>query len=174
MLARWERSDVRAWHEVSLSSRLHFFLSILFCVRRCRFTHDVAAYLAAKPSDIHFPSISTTTLQAHPPFIAPRTSDIPSSFLVPGSEQEIAGIDPTTTCPSFAESGVCSLGLKCRFLGAHVQKDLAGTVTLIIDQDKKSSNSSINTEFNRIGADTLKMVRTRKVSHLIAVYQGSA
>ncbi|OBZ66915.1 tRNA-dihydrouridine(47) synthase [NAD(P)(+)] [Grifola frondosa] len=43
------------------------------CERRCRFTHDIAAYLAAKPKDIHFPS--PADLIDCPPFVKSSSED---------------------------------------------------------------------------------------------------
>ena len=122
-------------------------------ISRCRFTHDIHAYLAAKPRDIKLPLASSITNT--PPFVATETNDESA----PGSS-----LDPSTTCPYFEEAGECRLGLKCRFLGAHARLDGDGAVTLITDEEKKSRIASTNAELNQVSAETLKLLRQHKAS----------
>ncbi|KAN0094919.1 hypothetical protein V8E55_003206 [Tylopilus felleus] len=117
----------------------------------CRFTHDINAYLAAKPRDIKIPLTSSITNT--PPFVATNNND--------ASTPE-SSLDFSTTCPSFEETGKCRLGLKCRFLGAHARVDDNDAVTLIIDEEKKSKNAPINAELNQVSAETLKLLRQNK------------
>ena len=127
---------------------------------RCRFTHDVEAYLAAKPRDIRFPSIVDVVNVS--PFVVGAEEDDPA---VP----HVSSLDHRTTCPSFAESGVCRLGLKCRFLGAHA-KDIAGEITLVEDVEKKAHTALSATELNFVSAETLKLLRTKKVRQRSRVF----
>ncbi|KAG8215942.1 hypothetical protein J3R82DRAFT_7916 [Butyriboletus roseoflavus] len=117
----------------------------------CRFTHDIPAYLAAKPGDIKLPLAGSIT--STPPFVVTDTND--------GSTAD-SSLDSSTTCPSFEEAGECRLGLKCRFLGAHARVDESGAVTLITDEEKKSRIALTNTELNQVSAPTLKLLRQNK------------
>ncbi|KAF8452347.1 zinc finger dihydrouridine synthase [Boletus edulis BED1] len=110
----------------------------------CRFTHDIRAYLAAKPRDIKLPFASN--IISTPPFTPAHKSSL----------------DFSTTCPSFDETGNCRLGLKCRFLGAHAHVDNNGAVTLITDEEKKSRIAPTNAELNQMSAETLKLLRQNK------------
>lgn len=123
---------------------------------RCRFTHDIDAYLAAKPKDIRFPSI--TTISDVPPFITGTEED--DSTI---ADDNISSLERHTSCPSFAESGVCRLGLKCRFLGAHAKRDVSGVITLVKDEEKMAQTALSATELNFVSADTLKLLRSKKV-----------
>ncbi|PCH37586.1 FMN-linked oxidoreductase [Wolfiporia cocos MD-104 SS10] len=119
----------------------------------CRFTHDVAAYLAAKPRDVHFPSLSD--LSVSPPVVHVPAND--------GMEGEgSSSISSTTTCPVFERTGECRHGLKCRFLGGHVRQGPEETVELVTDEEKKARIAAADTELNFIDANTLKSIRTRK------------
>ncbi|KAG0699063.1 FMN-linked oxidoreductase [Suillus ampliporus] len=120
----------------------------------CRFTHDVDAYLAAKPRDIHFPSI--TKISDVPPFITGTEED--NSTV----DDSLSSLDQHTSCPSFAESGFCRLGLKCRFLGAHAKRDVTGVITLVEDEEKRAQAALSATELNFVSADTLKLLRSKK------------
>ncbi|KAH7882916.1 hypothetical protein F5I97DRAFT_1815144 [Phlebopus sp. FC_14] len=120
----------------------------------CRFTHDVQAYLAAKPKDIRFPpasSLSSTT-----PFVV---NGPPSDHFDVGQH---SSLDLVTTCPCFEEAGECRLGLKCRFLGAHASKGEDGAISLVTDMDKKTTIARTTSELNQIGAESLKSIRSRK------------
>ncbi|KAF8549296.1 zinc finger dihydrouridine synthase [Imleria badia] len=114
----------------------------------CRFTHDIQAYLAAKPRDIKLPLASSITNT--PPFVATDTND------------DAASLDFSTTCPNFEEMGQCRLGLKCRFLGAHARVDDNGDVILITDEEKKSKIAATNAELNQVSPETLKLLRQNK------------
>ena len=110
---------------------------------RCWFTHDIQAYLTAKPRDIKLPLASSIT--DTPPFVTTDDADF------------------GTTCPNFEEMGECHLGLKCRFLGAHTCVDDSGEVTLITDDEKKSRIATTNAELNQVSSETLKLLRQNKV-----------
>lgn len=120
----------------------------------CRFTHDIDAYLAAKPRDIRFPSI--TTISDVPPFIMGTEEDDSMA------DDNLSSLERHTSCPSFAESGVCRLGLKCRFLGAHAKRDVSGVITLVKDEEKMAQTALSATELNFVSADTLKLLRSKK------------
>ncbi|KAF9224744.1 zinc finger dihydrouridine synthase [Gyrodon lividus] len=120
----------------------------------CRFTHDISAYLVAKPRDIRLPPASSLTNT--PPFVVSEITD--SSV----AEGERSCLDFSTTCPCFEEAGECRLGLKCRFLGAHAHMDENGVVVLITDEERKSRVALTNTELNQVSAETLKLLRQKK------------
>lgn len=129
---------------------------------RCRFTHDISGYLSQKPQDIHFPA--TSDLSNNPPFVnlppptPPRDEEGPRS--------PAASLDRETICPIFAESGTCRHGLKCRFLGAHVQAREDGTLEPAVDEERVAPAAVASKELNYAGADVLKLLRTKKVSFL--------
>jgi tRNA-dihydrouridine synthase 3 len=75
-----------------------------------------------------------------------------------------SSLEHHTSCPSFAESGFCRLGLKCRFLGAHAKRDVNGVITLVEDEEKRAQTALSATELNFVSADTLKLLRSKKVS----------
>ncbi|KAL4076835.1 hypothetical protein V8B97DRAFT_2084564 [Scleroderma yunnanense] len=120
----------------------------------CRFTHDIDAYLSAKPKNIHFPPANA--LKDSPPFVVTDES------LQHSSAAEDSSLDFGTTCACFEEAGECRVGLKCRYLGAHAHKDENGVINLTVDEEKKSRVALTTTEMNHVSADTLKMIRTRK------------
>ncbi|KIO11271.1 hypothetical protein M404DRAFT_127500 [Pisolithus tinctorius Marx 270] len=126
----------------------------------CRFTHDVDAYLAAKPRDIHFPP--TSTLRETQPFVVVNE---PSQNGTEGGE---SSLDFGTTCTCFDEAGECRMGFKCRFLGAHARRGDDGAVTLVVDEEKKSRVALTTTELNHVNSETLKIVRARKYPTPIA------
>ncbi|KAI0329998.1 zinc finger dihydrouridine synthase [Cubamyces sp. BRFM 1775] len=127
----------------------------------CRYTHDVSAYLAAKPRDIHFPS--PDDLSKEPPFV--RLPDVEMSE---EGNEVTNSLDLTTTCPVFQRIGECKHGLKCRFLGNHVKRKENGELELLVDEDKKARVAAAETEVNFIDADTLRKIRTKKYPHPIA------
>jgi len=128
--------------------------------QRCRLSHDIPAYLKAKPRDIFFPS--ETTLSNEPPFVA-----LPSTAkgIEEESEEplESESVDFPTRCPPFETTGSCRLGLKCRFLGGHMRKAEDGTVSLVEDEEKKKATLTANTELNFVSPSTLKLLRAKKV-----------
>ncbi|KAI0705569.1 zinc finger dihydrouridine synthase [Earliella scabrosa] len=127
----------------------------------CRFTHDVPAYLAAKPRDIHFPSVDDISDVA--PFV--RLPDVEMSE---DGEAQKSSLDPTTTCPVFQRTGDCKHGLKCRFLGSHVRTRDDGELELVVDEEKKARVAASETEVNFLDGDTLRKIRTKKYPHPIA------
>ncbi|KAH9911587.1 zinc finger dihydrouridine synthase [Fomitopsis serialis] len=118
----------------------------------CRFTHDVPAYLTAKPRDIHFPS--QEDLLNVPPYIRSRASPE-----IEMSESHNSSIDFSTKCPAFERTGECRHGLKCRRWDA---------VELIADDDKRALAAGAEQELNFIDGPTLKMIRTKKYPHPIS------
>ena len=102
---------------------------------RCRFSHDVFAYLSAKPQDLRFPSSSD--LSDKPPFVEVPAED---AEMV---DADFPSVNFSATCPIFEKIGECRHGLKCRFLGAHAQKTMDNdgkpSLQLVIDEEKKSS-----------------------------------
>ncbi|TFY52024.1 hypothetical protein EVJ58_g10246 [Rhodofomes roseus] len=124
-------------------------------MHRCRFTHDVSAYLNVKPKDIHFPA-SEDLLDA-PPYVRGRLSPD-----VEMSESSNTSIDLSTKCPVFERTGECKHGLKCRFLGGHVRPVEGGAVDLVSDEEKKARAAGSEQELNFIDGPTLKMIRTKK------------
>ncbi|KAH8990766.1 zinc finger dihydrouridine synthase [Lactarius akahatsu] len=123
----------------------------------CRLSHDIQAYLDAKPRDIIFPSASM--LSNEPPFVSLPGTGTGAN----GTERsEEPSVDPTSRCPVFEATGACRLGLKCRFLGGHVYKAEDGTVALVEDEDKKAVALIANTELNFVSPATLKLLRAKK------------
>jgi tRNA-dihydrouridine synthase 3 len=135
---------------------LTFFVNL-----SCRFSHDLPAYLKAKPKDLFWP--------AHPPPISENAPFVPphetqSSDLIPS-------VDLSTTCPIFLEKGSCKHGLKCRFLGGHIRHTNSGNddiAALAIARDETVPSSRVRetTETNAIDQGVLKQLRSRKVSPL--------
>ena len=82
--------------------RQSFFLYIINVVKisllRCRFTHDIPAYLAAKAHDLHIPQLSQ--LSDSPPFA-------PDPATQAQSRPVYQSMDPNTVCPVFAATGEC-------------------------------------------------------------------
>jgi tRNA-dihydrouridine synthase 3 len=119
---------------------------------RCRLSHDIPAYLEAKPKDIFFPTGST--LRDEPPFVSlPNATD----------ESEQPSVDFPIRCPIFEATGSCRIGLKCRFLGGHARRAEDGTVSLVEDEEKKKATLAANTELNFVSPATLKLLRSKKV-----------
>jgi tRNA-dihydrouridine synthase 3 len=126
----------------------------------CRFTHDIASYLAVKPKDIRFPSASDLV---NPSFVNSLTNSDGMTDVQEASFQEF-----NTICPVFEETGECKHGFKCRFLGGHVRKDDDGSLMLIQDEEKKARTAVSAKELNFMSPDTLKLLRSKKYSHPIA------
>jgi tRNA-dihydrouridine synthase 3 len=140
--------------------------------RRCRFTHDVPVYLAQKPHDIHFPPVSA--LSSDPPFVHLPDPPTPAPEGGDAAARPIdASLDAATICPVFAETGACRHGLKCRFLGAHARV-ADGTVELIEHGDHAAAATLGAAELNFAGAETLTLLRKRKVRTLRAFYVSAA
>jgi tRNA-dihydrouridine synthase 3 len=95
-------------------------------------------------------------LNVQPPFV--RSPDDPSAT------ESGTSIDFSTVCPVFKERGECNQGFKCRFLGSHVRRDDAGVYHLIQDEDKKAHSAVSMVELNFASPETIKLLRSRKVS----------
>lgn len=125
---------------------------------RCRNSHNVEEYLAAKPRDLRFPPISA--LNNESPFISSSNEDEAMS------DAKIPSIDWSTTCPVFERTGECKHGLRCRFLGGHVRRTDEGTLELVVHEEKKAHTAITDTELNFVAGDTLKQIRWKKVTCL--------
>jgi len=124
-------------------------------ISRCRLSHDIPAYLEAKPRDIFFPP--ETMLSNEPPFVS-----LPST--AKGNDaSEQPSVDFPIRCPVFEATGSCRIGVKCRFLGGHARKAEDGTASLVEDEGKKEVTLTANTELNFVSPTTLKLLRTKKV-----------
>jgi tRNA-dihydrouridine synthase 3 len=148
----WRFADTGAceFGEKCVVALLRSLLYRALC-RRCRYSHDIPEYLAAKPRDVHFPTSSELSDRA--PFVT-----VPPEFgRCDGS------VDPLARCPVYEETGACRHGLKCRFLGGHAKKNEDGTYTLLEDTYKKAATSTAVTEVNFMSGATLKLLRTKKV-----------
>lgn len=121
--------------------------------RRCRFSHDVDAYLAAKPHDLRIPSVSE--FSESPPFGPDLTA-------VSKPHPRYPTVDTATQCPVFAETGECRYGYKCRFLGGHVQDGSEGNLTLLQDAEKKAHAAMTAHEMNFIGAEVQKRLKSKR------------
>ena len=85
---------------------------------------------------------------------------------VPSAERE-ASIDFSTSCPVFQERGECGHGLRCRFLGCHIQRGNTGKLELVTNDEKVARRKLETTELNYIGLDILKQIRSKKVSNRV-------
>ena len=129
---------------------------------RCRFTHDVKRYLAAKPRDIKFPALSDISIQL--PFAS--LGDEGARTDANQVAESRSSLDSTTICPVYAATGRCKHGFKCRFLGAHVKAtadDFSDELSLVVDGDKAAHAAVSAAELNFVGPDVRKQLRTRKV-----------
>jgi tRNA-dihydrouridine synthase 3 len=124
-------------------------------VSSCRLSHDIPAYLEAKPKDIFFPPESILSNES--PFVSLPTA-------ATGSEDsDVPSVDLPIRCPVFEATGSCRIGLKCRFLGGHARKAEDGTVLSVEDEERKKATSAANTELNFVSPATLKLLRAKKV-----------
>ena len=142
----------------SLAQSKVAFLGALYTLtscHRCRNTHDIKSYLASKPKDIVFPTADSLTNS--PPFV--KKSDGDDSM----ADADMPSVDWTAKCPAFETLGECKHGLKCRFLGGHVRKGEDGQLSLIVNEEKKATAVSTETEVNFVGPEALKQIRTKKV-----------
>lgn len=137
------------------STQCIVFLTV-FC--RCRNTHNVEEYLAAKPGDLHFPHVSALTSES--PFISPSNADEVMT------DAQNPSIDWSTACPVFEQTGECRHGLRCRFLGGHIRKAEYGKLELVINEEKQARTVVTETELNFVTGETLKQIRSKKVPHL--------
>jgi tRNA-dihydrouridine synthase 3 len=122
-------------------------------LNRCRFTHDIKAYLAAKTHDIHIPDLSQ--LSEASPF-APSPESLSSPHI------EYPSLDLSSICPVFTETGECRYGFKCRFLGGHIHISDSGELSLLGDDDKKARAALTAHEVNFVSADVQRQLRSRK------------
>ncbi|KAJ6483336.1 hypothetical protein C8R45DRAFT_1001123 [Mycena sanguinolenta] len=123
---------------------------------KCRNNHDIAAYLAAKPSDLAFPT----------------SEDVKVMPIPDGSTMEIDPTNSKVVCPVFAELGECRYGFRCRFLSGHVRpasSDSGATSELIKDEDKMALAASNAVEVNRLSNHAQKLLRTKKYPFPIAI-----
>ncbi|KAJ2919731.1 hypothetical protein MD484_g703, partial [Candolleomyces efflorescens] len=120
---------------------------------RCRFSHDIDAYLAAKPQDLRIPS--TAEFTDTPPFG-------PGLSIALKPHPRYPNVDIATQCPIFAETGECRYGYKCRFLGGHISEGSEGNITLSADEDRKAQAALTAHEMNFVSADVQKDLRSRK------------
>lgn len=122
---------------------------------RCRFTHDVGAYLAGKSRDIRFPAPGDLT--SEPPFVRRVERG--------GADAAPASVDFATACPVFEESGHCRQGLKCRFLGGHARRAEGGAgIEIVRDEERAGEMRRATGEMNFLGTGVLKELRTKKAS----------
>ena len=128
---------------------------------RCRFTHDISAYLTAKPKDILFPA--PDDIASSPPFIGAKTS-----LDAEMSESKTPSVDFSTKCPVFERTGECRHGLKCRFLGGHARLLEDGDIDLMTNEEKKAQTAVTETELNFVDAVSLKTIRSKKYPHPIS------
>ncbi|KAF9553435.1 FMN-linked oxidoreductase [Agrocybe pediades] len=119
----------------------------------CRFMHDIPAYLAAKPRDLHIPEMSQ--MSELPPY-APEPETLVKSH------PDYPSLDLNTICPVFAETGECKYGFKCRFLGGHVKFSESGELSIVVDEEKKAQSALTAREVNFVGADVQRMLRSKK------------
>lgn len=129
----------------------------IYC-HRCRFTHDINAYLQQKPRDIKFSRNAESSdfnigLSGNSQHISQTHSNLP----YPSS------VDPSTTCPVFEEKGECRYGLKCRFLGSHLERTDLGDLNLITDGEKVAQRKLETSELNYLPLNALKLLRSKKV-----------
>ncbi|KAF8651519.1 hypothetical protein AX16_004715 [Volvariella volvacea WC 439] len=116
----------------------------------CRFSHDITAYLAAKPRDLRVPSTSEALEKLF-------------SQQEPVPEEHTSSVDPTTVCPIYAETGECRYGYKCRFFGGHSKADDTGNLVMANpDENKKAQAALTAHELNFVGPDIQKALRSRK------------
>ncbi|GAK64147.1 FMN-linked oxidoreductase [Moesziomyces antarcticus] len=123
----------------------------------CRFSHDLVAYLRAKDRDLFMPPIPHNQLEAmsdeqkqqwleeqYSLTLLPTDEGEGQTFVracsssstasapagaAASNDPAHASINWTTSCPIFALKGFCTMGWKCRFLGAHVR--LVGSSSLV-------------------------------------------
>jgi hypothetical protein len=149
---------------ISLAISTGIIVFLTHSSQRCRLSHDIPAYLKAKPRDIFFPS--EFMLSNEPPFVAlpSAAKRIEEESEEPfETETETKTVDFPTRCPPFETTGSCRIGVKCRFLGGHMRKAEDGTISLVEDEEKKRATLAANTELNFVSPSTLKLLRTKKV-----------
>lgn len=142
-----------------LRTPLQLDLSVTYKELRCRYTHDVAHYLAEKPEDIIFPQTVDALVDSilEPVMGASNTeTNLPSS------------INPNTICPVFQERGECRVGFKCRFLGGHIKKEEDGSFRLVKDEEKFAQRKDKTLERNFLPNESLKQLRTKKVRFAVS------
>ncbi|GJJ10891.1 hypothetical protein Clacol_005119 [Clathrus columnatus] len=125
----------------------------------CRFTHDIKTYLKTKSRDIKLPPSSA--LSAEAPFVIPPN--------ISPIDPEFSSVDFTTTCPVFESTGVCNVGLKCRFLGGHASRvDFGIGIGLIKDEEREEELRDSFIERNFLKSETAKTIRNKTYPTLVA------
>jgi tRNA-dihydrouridine synthase 3 len=127
----------------------------------CRFSHDLPAYLKAKPKDLSW--------SAHPPLISSCAPFLPPHEARPSDL--VPSVDLSTACPIFLEKGYCKHGFKCRFLGGHIRHtDSANgdvsALAILRDETVELSRIGQTKEVNAIDPGVLKPLRSRKVGSI--------
>jgi tRNA-dihydrouridine synthase 3 len=89
---------------------------------RCRFSHDIPAYLAAKPRDIHMPQVSQ--ILEYSPFVQ---ESVETAII----HDQYPSLDSTAVCPVFAELGEC----RSAFNSHGTVMPLVNTVLLDMDSN---------------------------------------
>jgi len=108
---------------------------------KCRFTHDIHAYLQAKPPDV--PTASCPVFNEFGECKQVTLLSFPSSLIL-----------------------LSRYGFKCRFLGTHLRSDLSQSppVFTLLKDPLKIANSLLSfKEINYISSDILKQLRCKKV-----------
>ncbi|KAG6877528.1 tRNA-dihydrouridine synthase 3 [Termitomyces sp. T159_Od127] len=132
-----------------------------------QFSHDTAAYLAAKQQDLRVPDTSEIS-DASP--IAPDFTKLTQPH------PEHPSVDLNTTCPIFAETGECRSVSKPPYpsieslveytdmaLNADIlETDTSGNMILVKDEEKKARTAVSSQELNFIGGDVQKQLRSKK------------
>ncbi len=81
------------------------------------------------------------------------------------ADAENPSVDWTVKCPVYEAMGECKHGLKCRFLGGHVRKGEDGQLILTTNEEKKVLAATTEEEVNFAGTESLKLIRTKKVTN---------
>jgi tRNA-dihydrouridine synthase 3 len=136
---------------------------LIVILPRCRFTHDIPAYLAQKTHDIHFPR--QEDLSTEQPFVLLPSPPAPAQD--DSSPRADRSLDMTTSCAIYGETGVCRHGFKCRFLGSHVTCKEDGSVELKEDEELKATSALTAPELNFLSINALKLIRTKKVGFFL-------
>ncbi|CCA72141.1 related to DUS3-member of dihydrouridine synthase family, partial [Serendipita indica DSM 11827] len=136
---------------------------------KCRASHDLAAYLLGKPSDIFFPT--SLSLSSSPPFVHVGDVDTEGTEAYKAAHPFIdlcPGASTATRCTYFEEYGECKANFKCRFLGAHLQYAPVNgegghrTLSVRANPERIEWAKAHAQELNMIQPDTAKSLRKRE------------